>query len=168
MSRKLCFPLLVFETLTQTRISIENQCHSSVLHSGWHAVLVGRKYSTASLRERRVGIRVSWALGKVLRSLRCWKPGGIQFSLGESDVKNPILSSICENNTFSELLFCTLVLPTLCGSGPGWPAGPWWLGVGGRCSHAGSRQRDPLSLVSVGNEAKSYLYGVCVWLSSTL
>lgn len=74
-------------------------------------------------------------------------------------MKNP-------SHKFSELLFCTPVSPTLCGSGPGWLAGPWWLGMEGRCSYAGSRQRDAIPLVSVGNEAKSRLYGVCVWLKA--
>lgn len=82
---------------------------------------------------------------------------------------NPILSSICEKNEFSELLFCTPVSPSLCGSGLGWPAGPWQLGRTGRFSNAGSRQCDPIPIASVGNEAKSCLYGGgAVQLRSTL
>lgn len=33
-------------------------------------------------------------------------------------MKNPIRSSICEKNEFSELLFCTPVSPTPCGFDP--------------------------------------------------
>lgn len=49
MSRKFWFLFFVRDTPKQTRIHVENQCHSSVLHSGWHSVLIGGKYSITSL-----------------------------------------------------------------------------------------------------------------------
>lgn len=160
MSRKFYF-LLVDKTSKQTRISVEKQCHSSVLHSGWHTVLVGVKYSIRFLQGEE-SLYLCLLCFRLLWSLHCYRPEGIQFSLGEGDVENHILSSICEKNKFSELLFCTLVPPAVCGSGSGCPGGPWWLGRGKRHNHADSRLYDPIPLVSVGNEATNCLYGVCV------
>lgn len=83
--RKFCFLSFVYDTKNQSRISTENQCQSTVLHSA----LIGRKYSLTSLwgeESLHLCVSGSW-LSVTITAL--WRPWGIQLCLGEVTRKIP-------------------------------------------------------------------------------